>query len=290
MVVNILTCIFEALLITMVFNAYGTDDSSKRTWRFGVLSVVFLSCIIALSNAIVSMSFLNLILIGCGIALAGYIYTKNTVRSLVMAVLLVFLFSMSEIITVFIISAVMKIDVAQAVSDENYRLLGILLSKILTFVILKLVCYRRKNLILEFKMPYWILFVSVFLALTVTINLMFLLRYNSQAEMQNTMVVFCSIGLLYIAFLIMHIIEKMSFYTSTIVEREKRNTEMQEQIFIKEKEKKEADMLMRFRHDYKIHEIALKAYLDKGEIEEAKNHIDKMSEFIDSYDNSAGLN
>jgi len=44
MVVNILTCIFEALLITMVFNAYGTDDSSKRMWRFGVLSVVFLSC------------------------------------------------------------------------------------------------------------------------------------------------------------------------------------------------------------------------------------------------------
>ena len=136
-IVNILTGLFEAITIFMFITSYVGHKEEKKPIYLYAIAVAVLALLINLSNMIASITILNIVFIWVSIFLVSFIYNKSIKTNLMISVMLVLVFTITEIVTLFIVTFLTGITVEQATDMESYRVLGIVLSKMLAFAILK---------------------------------------------------------------------------------------------------------------------------------------------------------
>ncbi len=262
-IVNILTCIFEAIIICMFLATY-IERKNPLNIRAYVCVIILLSILIILSNKILNLGLLNFIFVIIATFLIAYIHNKNIKMNLILSIIPVLTLAISEIIVLFFITIIADVTVKQVEAIDSYRLLGIILSKLFAFFILKLFCIKhKKNHLFMMKTSYWVLFLIMFVTTVMTISLIFRLQYENSSVILNNMSIWCSFGLLYTTFFALYLYENISKQA----ELERRQEVFQQQIKAQSKHLDEIlitqNQVKKLRHDLINHNISIQAYFEK---------------------------
>ena len=272
-IADILTGIFESVVIFMLFNTYLQKREDIPEWIYGI-AIVSLALLINLSNHFFNYGIINVIIIMLFTILAANLFLGNLKAKIIIAVLSIVLISMLEVAVLFLVTSFNGVTVAEAVNNASLRLQGIIISKMLTFGIV--ICLKSKKHTLSMKTSYWVLFFMIFSISILAIFLIFKLQYNSGITDKYNLSIICSIGLLYSTFFTLYLYENMAKQTEIIGRQQMFEQQMKAQakhmdeILISQKQ------LKNFRHDLSNHLISLTAYFKNHDYMGGLNYLKKM--------------
>ena len=277
--INILTGFFEAIVLLMYIDAY-TGRRDKYPFYAYITAVFMHTGFVSFSNYVFNFGILNIVLLTAFVCTETFFFIRNIKTSLLISVSSTAIFSITEVLTLFIITAVLDITVEQATIIESYRILGTIFSKMFAFALIKVISMRSKtNRIVAMKTSYWILFFLILGVSVLAISLLYIFRYYSIAPgIYNNLTVGCSFGLLYSTFFSLYLYEKMTKQAEAEKIQEvlqyqyKVQSEHVDEILVTQVEMK------KLRHDLRNHAISIQAYLNKGDCKGALEYLERMQE------------
>lgn len=280
--VNILTSIFEAIVIQMFINTFVDKKDVDRPAYTYFIAVITLAAMINISNKLAGLTMINIVFIGLSIFVIASLYSKNIKNNIMVSIILVSIFTVTEVVVLFVITLLGGISVEQVTEIEEYRLLGIILSKLSTFIILKIICIKHKNnRTLAMKTSYWIQFLAMFTTSIMTIFLIFKLQYESTSDSMYNFSVLCSFGLLYITFFSLYLYENIAKQVETEKEQEvykqqiKAQAKHLDEILIAQKQ------IKKLRHDLVNHNISIQSFFEKQDFKAGLEYMRNMSDLIE---------
>ena len=284
--VNVLTAIFEAFVIIMFINAYSEKRSNLKTY-FYLIPILCLAAAINIINAFANFTILNVVLITFSIFIIALIFNKNVKRDIIISFILTLIFSITEVFTLFVITGVSNISVKEATDIYEYRVLGIILSKLLAFVILKIITlkYKPKD-DYSISLAYWFLFCSMFITTLISIYLLFIFQYNSKISVYKDLSVWCSFGLLFSTFFSLYLYEKIMRQAKVEREQElfkqqiKAQSKHLNEILIAQKQ------LKKVYHDFKNHCISIQSFFENNDCIGGIEYINDLNKLIKFSDNN----
>ena len=271
-VADILTGLFESI---MMFSLYGTfckkrDNITK--WGY-VIGVIVLAVLVNVSNLLLGYGILNAVGMTFSFFLMSFLFKGNIPIKIIISVMAFLLMVIAEIMVLFGVALVFNITVTEAVDIPEYRLLGIIASKMLAFLIINAIRFKYKDRSLVFKPAYWLLFFIIFSSSIVAEFLIFKLSYEVGDSYLYNLSIMCAFGLLFSTFFTFYLYEHLAKQAETIRNQEQyeRHLKMQlkhlDDILITQKQ------LKKFKHDFNNFQIGLQAYLDNNDIVGASKYL-----------------
>lgn len=278
--VNVLACVFEAIIIFMFFDAYIEKNESTRLSMHAILFVI-LAVLISLSNIVLNLGLLNLIFVIVIVFIIMSIYNRNLKMNLVLSIVSVVILTMSEIVVGLLTIMLTGVEMDKIGEITEYHLLGAILSKLIAFFIMKFFCLiHRKDNDLKIKTSYWLLFLMMFISSGMSIFLIFRFQYESNLVVYNLASVLCSFGLLYSTFFTLYLYENLSVQAKM----EQKHEIFQQQIKAQSKHLDEILITQReikkLRHDLANHNISIQKYFEEGDCKSGLDYMKNMNELI----------
>lgn len=286
-VVDILTGFFEAIIILMFIHTYACKKSDEMPAYKYALSALTLAVLINVINRYANFTILNVLLFGLSIFVVSFTCNRRFKMDIMLSIIALLILSISEIVVLFSITNLANITVEEATLVENYRILGVILSKFLAFAILKLLCIKHKdNNRLTIKTSYWVLFVVIFITSTLTIFLLFIFQYSSKTiSIYNKLSVWCSFGLLYSTFFSLYLYENLAKQA----EAERKQEIFKQQILSQSKHLNEIlitqKQIKKLRHDMVNHNISIQGFFENKDYKGGLEYIKNINSLINLPDN-----
>ncbi len=274
-IVNILTGVFEAIIILMLIKVYTQKPKSFFAY---VLGALVLAGITNVSNCFFSSGYLNIAVLILTVLGVSFGFTKDIKCGMLISAISAAVFLTTETFVAFLMSILTNTTTMEIRDLEGYWITGAILSKLFAFAVMKVICtVHKKNKRIALKPSYWILFVSIFLVSALTIHALYFLQYYSvTAHVYNNLAVWCSFGLLYSTFFSLYLYEKMEKQA----EEEKKQEVLQYQFRVQSEHVNEILVaqteIKKLRHDLQNHEISIKAYLKNGDCRGALDYLERM--------------
>lgn len=285
--VDLITGIIEAVIVYMLCGTFLHKRENIRPWGYGIC-VIITGALVFLSNRITNYGILN----AAGMSLSFFALSatfKGKVTTKAVITLTSFLLlGIIEIIVLYVLILVFKIPADKVVNVPIYRLVGIICSKTITFIIADAIRLKYKKKKIFFETSYWALFLVMFSTTVVAVFLFFRLAYNITEDYLYNLAVLCSFGLLFSTFFAMYLYEHMAEQAEVIYNQQQYEQHLKEQIKHMDEILLAQKQLRKFRHDLSHYVIGLKAYIERKDFEQAKKYIEDISEKIDSF--KTGIN
>lgn len=284
-VADILTGLFESI---MMFSLYGTFCKKRENiskWGYAI-GVIVLAVLVNVSNLLSGYGILNAVGMIFSFFLMSFLFKGNIPIKMIISVMAFLLMVIAEIMVLFGVTLVFNITVTEAVDIPEYRLLGIIASKMLAFLIINAIRFKYKDRSLMFKPAYWLLFFIIFSTSIVAEFLIFKLSYEVGDSYLYNLSIMCAFGLLFSTFFTFYLYEHLAKQAETIRNQEQyeRHLKMQlkhlDDILIAQKQ------LKKFKHDFNNFQIGLQAYLDNNDIVGACKY---LKDLRDKSSNGDGL-
>lgn len=177
----------------------------------------------------------------------------------------------------FIITYLSDITVEQATNIESYKILGMILSKLFAFFVIKFICIRHKEN-KYMKTTYQIFCFIMFAVSATAIYLLFIFQYHSTADKVYTNIAaWCSCGLLYSTFFSIYLYENIAKQAEIeknqeIFRQEAKNLSKHiNEVMIAQKE------IKKLRHDLNNHCIAIQSFFENKDYEKGTEYIKTVS-------------
>lgn len=259
----------------MMFSLFGTfckkRDNISKVW-YGI-GVIILAILINISNRVFNYGILNSVGMSVAFFLMSFLYKGNIPIKAIISVMTFLLIVITEIMVLFGVTLIYDLTVTEAVDIPAYRLLGIIASKMLAFLIVNIIRFRFKDRNYFFKPTYWILFLIIFSTSIVAVFLIFKLSYDVGSPYMHNLSIWCAFGLLFSTFFTLYLYEHLAKQAETI-----RNQEQYE-LHLKTQLKHLDDILItqkqikKFKHDFNNYIIGLQAYIDNDDRQGANEYI-----------------
>ncbi len=283
--VNIITTVYEAIITIMFANTYAGNHKSKPLYIY-ILLTLGLAGAIALTNRLFYLGYLNVLILTVLNFTIFFLFSNQLKRSIMLALILTAVFSITEVFVLFLLTGLLHASVAEITTVETYRIMGTILSKLLAFIVVKIICVKHtSNKEIAIKTSYWFLFFSIFFICTLTVYLLYILQHYSVAPtIYNQLATGCASGLLYTLFFSLALYEK----TIKQAEEEKNQEVFQQQFRAQKKHMNEIAAaqteIKKLRHDMKNHHIAIKGYLEHQNYAGATQYLEKIEGIMDKAD------
>lgn len=276
-VVNLLSGVFEAIITLMLIKVY--TEKPKPFYAY-VLGALVLAGITMLSNYFFNIGYLNLFILILLVFSVASVFTKSAKRGMLVGAITMAVFLTTEFVVVSLMSILTGLTVEEATNVESYRITGTILSKLLAFMVMKVICARHKsNRDVALKASYWVLFSIIFVVSTMSIYVLYMQQYYSIAPKNyGTLANWCSLGLSFTTFFSLYLYEKIK---QQAIEEKKQEVFRQQ---VREQAKRVDEILVtqtemkKLRHDLKNHDISIQAYLEQGDCEGALAYLEGMRE------------
>jgi len=271
------TCVSEAVICHLFCESFfeRRDNFPKYVYFIGVLALVLL---IWLSNQAFMYGGLNVIFMTLSYFAISFIYESKLGLRVIVSLASSAIMLLAEVIILFVITLIYGITVSDAVSTSQYQLLGIILSKMLGLIIAYIIRLKARNKLLYEQKRFWILLFIVLLTTLLTIFLIFRLAYDLKTAYMYNISILCSFGLMASTFFVLYLYERLSVQAYTIMNKEKQEQRLNEQLKHMDELITAQDKLKKFRHDYSNYIIGLKSYMENCDYEGARIYIDEMSQ------------
>ena len=276
-VADMLTGLVEAIMAFLLFGTFCTKRDNLPKWTY-YIGIIILTILINLSNAVFNNDIFNAVGMSAAFFIISFLYKGNIPVKIIISVLSFLLIVITEIIVLFGITLIYDITVAEAVNIPSYRLLGIIVSKILVLLIANIIRFKYKDRSFIFKPTYWLLFFLIFATAIVAVFLIFRLSFGIDNEFMYNLSVLCSFGLLFSTFFALYLYEHLAKQAEMIRNQEQyeQHLKMQlkhlDEILITQKQ------IKKFKHDFNNYTIGLQAYIDDHDFQGANEYINKLKE------------
>lgn len=276
-IADILTGLFEAIMMFSLFGTFFIKRDIMPKWIYA-LGILVLAILINISNYLTNYGISNAIGMILSFFAMSFLYKGNILIKLIVSVLTFLLMVLAEIMVLFGVTLIFKLTVAEAVDIPEYRLLGIIASKMLAFLIINIIRLKYKDKSLIFRPIYWVLFLIIFGTTIVAEFLIFKLSYDVGNPYLNDMSIWCAFGLLFSTFFVLYLYENLAKQAETI------KTQAQYEQHLKTQLKNIDDILItqkqfkKFKHDFNNFRIGLKAYIKEKDFQGADSYINELDE------------
>lgn len=269
----LLTGLFEALMMSVLFDAFGKRKDNTPDAIY-ILSIFILGILINVSNYIFNFSYTNAFAIIIISSFFSLLYNIKYIIGLIVALLTGVLISSLEILTMFLITLFFGITAGDAVNIPEYRMLGIILSKLLTlFVIIPISVHTKKKSIRLGK-PFWILFAYMFAESIMVVFLIFKLSYDNHTQYMYNISVITSFALIFSTFFALYLFEQMAKQSEEIGRQRQYEQQIKSQAKHFDEILQSQKEIRKIRHDIKNHIIALRGFCADNDINGALNYLD----------------
>jgi len=276
-IADLLTGLFESIMMFSLFETFCKKrDNIPNIW-YGI-GVIVLAVLINISNRIFDYGLLNSVGMSVAFFLMSFLYKGNVPIKAIISVMTFLLIVITEIMVLFGVTMLYNLTVTEAVDIPAYRLLGIIASKMLTFLIVNIIRFKFKDSNYFSKPTYWLLFLIIFATSIVAVFLIFKLSYDVGDPYMYNLSIGCSFGLLFSTFFTLYLYEHMAKQSETIRNQERYEQHLKTQlkhlddILITQKQVK------KFKHDFNNFQIGLQAYLDNNDIVGANKYLKDLME------------
>lgn len=278
-IADVLNCIFGAIMMNILIDTFfkKRETLSLMTYRIGT---VVLAVLMYLSNNLFIFGMLNAVFMTLAIFLFSLSYEGKISRKAIISVFGFLLMGIVEIITLFLITIILNITVAEALDNQTYRLLGIVISKMLTFMVLSILHLKLKEDKIQVDTSYWVFFVLIFINSIVTVFLIFKLSYDIKTTYMYNLSVLCSFGLLFSTFFSLYLYNSLAKQSKIIIRQQQFESQMKSQskhfgeILVTQ------NQIKKFKHDINNHLIAISGYFKSGDCLGGINYIDSISNIV----------
>ena len=276
-IANVLTGLIEAIMMLMLCETFCTKRENLPSWAYGV-GVVAVSAMINVSNTFFNFGMLNVVIMILAFFVMSFLYEAKLPTRAIISVLNYLLIIIVEIMIMFSITIIYDITVSDAVNIPTYRLLGTILSKMLSLLIVNVLRVKFRHNSLYMSTSYWLLFFLMFLSSTATVFLIFKLSYDIEGAYMYNLSILCAFGVLFSTFFALFLYERLAKQAETI-----RNQEQYE-LHLKTQLKHLDDILItqkqikKFKHDFNNYIIGLQAYIDNDDRQGANEYVKDLKE------------
>lgn len=274
-VADILTCVFEAIMMFMLLETFCTRREALSKWVY-IWGTIALAACIYLSNVIFNFSMLNMTAMAAFVFLASFLYITGIKTRIFTAVIGLLFLAVIEIVVLFLLTIIYGVTVAEIVNSPSYRLLGMIVSKMLTFAVIEIIHIRMKGHESRMGTSFWVLFFLIFAGAHLAVFLIFRLSYNLENSYLYNLSVLCAFALLFSTFFSLYLYEHITTQTEEIhrhrqfAEHMKSQTKHLDEILLAQTQMK------KFRHDMVQHFVALTGYLRKSDCGSALAYIEDL--------------
>ena len=274
-----LTVVVEAFMIFILLETFFTKRGSFPVWTY-IAGIGILTILLGISNIIFNFSLLN----ACGMVLSVFLvslmYKGSLTAKMIVSVLSILFIAVVEIIVMFFITLIFNITVEEAVHIQEYRLLGIIVSKVSALAVFNIIRVKLKGHGFDTGTSYWTLFFWLFANAIVAVFLLFKMSYELKTTSMNNLSIICSFGLLFSAVFALYLYEHLAKQAEMIRTHEQHEQYLKMQLKHLDEIVVQQAQLKRFKHDLPNQLIALRGYFDRGDCSGGRRHVDQLSEMF----------
>lgn len=270
------TPFIEASGLFLLFATFMKSRVKLSVWMVGV-GIFSLGSLITICNYYFLYQYPNnffMILLG---AIFGFIfYAGSPIIAFLISAAGNAISLLLEVVILNSITFVFRVTVEEAVAIDEYRLLGISMSKIALLVVCYAIYQYKKRKKYEVTKNYWLLFLSLFCVILVTVFVLFKLSHEVINIDYNGITLLCTIGLFAVMFFSLYLYDRQAQQAHTIHLQEQAELHMQEQLKHMDELVAQQDQLRRFRHDISNQLIVLQQYLIRDVSENDLHHVNTI--------------
>lgn len=278
-VAEYLTAFFEAVTFYLLLDTF-CDKRTNIPKQIYYSSILVLTFLIIVSNNVFPYTILNILSIILFTFLISFIFDGTIALKALISTLAFSLAASLEVATLFVITSVYRVTVNTAIGDPSLRLLGIILSKMLAFAMINIICMIAKRRNVRLGKSYWIVFLLLFLNSILAVFLLFKLAYEASITYMNFMLMICSFGLLLSAFFSFYMCEKMAKQNEIINRQQQYEQQLQAQAKHLDDILVNQEALRKFRHDIANHFTTITGYFKDDNCEDGLNYISEISSIV----------
>lgn len=276
---DVFTVIIESFMIFMLLETFFERRIGFAVWIYAVGTGV-LAILLGISNAIFSFSLLN----ACGMALSvfliSFMYKGSLTAKIIVSVLSILFIAVVEILVMFFVTLIFNITVEEAVHIQEYRLIGIIVSKMAALAVFNIIRVKLKGHELDIGTSYWTLFFWLFANAIVAVFLLFKMSYELKTTSMNNLSIICSFGLLFSTVFALYLYENFAKQAKMIRTQEQHEQYLKMQLKHLDEIVVQQAQLKRFKHDLPNQLVALRGYFDRGDCSGGRRHVDRLSEMF----------
>ena len=274
-----LTVVVEAFMIFILLETFFTKRGSFPVWTY-IAGIGILTILLGISNIIFNFSLLN----ACGMVLSVFLvslmYKGSLTAKMIVSVLSILFIAVVEIIVIFFITLIFNIKVEEAVHIQEYRLMGIIVSKVSALAVFNIIRVKLKGHGFDTGTSYWTLFFWLFANAIVAVFLLFKMSYELKTTSMNNLSIICSFGLLFSAVFALYLYEHLAKQAEMIRTQEQHEQYLKMQLKHLDEIVVQQAQLKRFKHDLPNQLVALRGYFDRGDYAGGRKHVDRLSEMF----------
>ena len=273
---DFLTGFIEAFMVFILYNTFCKKREYLPPWVY-VFGIIALTFMINISNTLFNFGIFNVIAMILFSFAVSFLYKGKIIVKAAISVLSFLIFVIVEMIVLFAMTLIYKITVSDAVNNQSFRLLGTIISKSLTLLIVNIIRLRFKKKSLYIGVSYWILFLLMFASSTITTFLIFKLSYNINGTYMYNISIICSLGLMLSTFFSLYLYEHLAIQSEIIQKQKQYEHHLKEQIKHLDEIVITQNQIKKFKHDFRNYEIGLKSYLENKDFNGAINYLNSLS-------------
>ena len=246
-----------------------------------IICVVCLGALIDTVNSIFSITVMNIVIIICIEILFSFLFDGNKKMKFMVPVINYTIITATEMFILLLISVISNESISNIINEGHLRLMGIFLSKILGYAVVKFISFRFDKKSADVDINYWILFLLMFSVTTLTLFTFCKILEMFYDDYIRNLITICMIGLGIASVAIMIV------YETAMKQKYVINQNQMSEIKLKEQLKHYNGIMMtqgqvkKVRHDLENHLLAIKAMINKKDREGCLDYIDSLLDNVD---------
>lgn len=263
-IATLFTPLIEAMMFFLLFEAFLKRRDTVPLWGYGV-GVLALAGMIAVSNHFLLYSFANAIGITVSAFIVSWLYQGAWWQRVLIVVLGSLIIGVTEIVVLFLITILFSIDVKEVITTDEYRFLGIIVSKLMGVAVCNVIRIRRRVKRFQEDGAYWLMFLLLFASSLVAVFLIFKLTHEVDTTAYNGMAVFAAFGLFFGTFFALYLYERLAQQSAELRMQEQYQRALRAQLKYQAELRLKQEELRAFKHDITNQLLALDGYFAHGD-------------------------
>ncbi len=274
-----ITGCFEAYFFYLLFEGFLKRRSALSRGVY-YIAVLVMAILINLSNYLLSVGVANLIFMTLIGFFVSFIYEGTVKFRLLTPALGIMVIIITEVVTLFALSVIFDTPVNSIIANGYLRIIGIAVSKMLGYVIIKYITHRINNELNYMNTNYWLLFFLMFLSSTLTMCTFCKVLEDGASEYVRRLIIVCACGVSITTIVILYLYEKTLKQQNFLTKQQLQQMQLTNQVKHYDALMMSQEKIRKTKHDLKNHLNAIKAQIDNNENAQAVEYINSILEDV----------
>lgn len=270
----VVAAFYEVLLIYMFLKDFLGNHTLK--WEKSLAFVLFF-IFSTLLNMYVHIPFVTLMYDLVGIFALSFFFDGDWKTKIFASVLFIAFLIVSEIMTLLSIMILGEMSANTALEEATNRLLGVIISKTLLLILVKVACAVRKKSYVKIPLLYWLALIFITLVSILSVHNITVINMMYGYTQYTTLSFLIVIGLCFTNVLVFYLFESILRKKELEINNKLLEQQIEYQVNHYEELQVSQTELRRFRHDVKNHLFVVMQLLEEKNDDEALKYLHRIS-------------